>query len=85
MKKTMLAILLIVSATAFSAMAANEDYTVNNTLKEQQEKHQQDLKRQQLLNELQLQDQKQKQLLQQQDAKLKRQQKRLGIKSSGPN
>jgi len=82
MKKVMIATLLFVSVTALPAIAANDNSGVNETLNEEQVQQQQDMKRKEMLDDMQLQAQKRKQQLQQQSAEIKGQQNRIGQKNN---
>ena len=82
MKKLMIATLLFVSVTALPAIAANDNSGVNETLNEEQVQQQQDMKRKEMLDDMQVQAQKRKQQLQQQSAEIKGQQNRIGQKNN---
>jgi hypothetical protein len=82
MKKVMIATLLFVSVTALPAIAANDNSGVNETLNEEQVQQQQDMKRKEMLDDMQVQAQKRKQQLQQQSAEIKGQQNRIGQKNN---
>jgi hypothetical protein len=82
MKKLMIATLIFVSVTALPAIAANDNSGVNKTLNEEQEQQQQDMKRKEILDDMQVQAPKRKQQLQQQSAEIKGQQNRIGQKNN---
>jgi hypothetical protein len=82
MKKLMIATLIFVSVTALPAIAANDNSGVNKTLNEEQVQQQQDMKRKEMLDDMQVQAPKRKQQLQQQSAEIKGQQNRIGQKNN---
>lgn len=82
MKKLMIATLIFVAVTALPAIAANDNSGVNETLNEEQVQQQQDVKRKEMLDDMQVQAQKRKQQLQQQSAEIKGQQNRIGQKNN---
>ncbi len=73
MKKSLMAILLVI-ATTLPAMAASDNPGGKGTLAEEQVTQQQDLKRKEVLDGMQLQAQQRKQQQQQQNAEIQRQQ-----------
>ena len=77
MKKLMIATLLVIS-TVLPAIAANDNSGANETLNKEQVQQQQDMKRKEMLDNLQMQAQKLKQQLQQQGAEINGQQERIG-------
>lgn len=82
MKKVMVATFIALSLAAITAIAANDNSDANETLVKEQVQQQQDMKRKEMLDDMQLQAQKRKQQLEQQSAEIKRQQDRLGQKNS---
>ena len=75
MKKIMIATLLAISVTALPSIAANDNSGINETLSKEQV--QQDMKRKEMLDGMQMQAQKRKQQLEQQSAEIKGQQEWL--------
>ena len=71
MKKVLIATFLVVSLTALPAIAATDNSEVNETLNAEQVQQQQDMKRKEMLDDMQMQAQKRKQQLQQQSAEIK--------------
>jgi len=82
MKKVMVTTLLFVLVTALPAIAANDNSGVNENLNEEQVQQQQDMKRKEMLDNMQVKAQKRKQQLQQQSAEIKGQQNRIGQKNN---
>ena len=82
MKKIMIATLLAISVTALPSIAANDNSGINETLSKEQVQQQQDMKRKEMLDGMQMQAQKRKQQLEQQSAEIKGQQEWLGQKNS---
>lgn len=82
MKKIMIATILAISVTALPAMAANDNSGINETLSKEQLQQQQDMKRKEMLDDMQMQAQKRKQQLEQQGDEIKGQKEWLGEKNS---
>jgi len=82
MKKILIATFLVVSLTALHAIAATDNSEVNETLNAEQVQQQQDIKRKEMLDDMQMQAQKRKQQLEQQGAEIKGQQNRIGQKNN---
>jgi len=82
MKKILIATFLVVSLTALQAIAATDNSEVNETLNAEQVQQQQDIKRKEMLDDMQMQAQKRKQQLEQQGAEIKGQQNRIGQKNN---
>jgi len=78
----MVTTLLFVLVTALPAIAANDNSGVNENLNEEQVQQQQDMKRKEMLDNMQVKAQKRKQQLQQQSAEIKGQQNRIGQKNN---
>jgi hypothetical protein len=77
MNKVMIATLLIIS-NVIPAIAANDNSEANETLNKEQLQQQQDMKRKEMLDDMQMQAQKLKQQLQQQSAEINGQRERIG-------
>jgi len=81
MKKPLMAILLVI-ATTLPAMAASDNPKGKGKLAEEQITQQQDLKRKEVLDGMQLQAQQRKQQQQQHDAEIQRQQDLINQENS---
>ena len=81
MKKVLSTIAVFFFATTLSALAANHTSGAKETLGEEQIQQQQDQKRKETLDDMQVEAQKRKQQLQQQNAEINKHQERLGLES----
>ncbi len=81
MKKVLSTIAVFFFATTLSALAANHTSGAKETLGEEQIQQQQDQKRKETLDDMQVQAQKRKQQLQQQNVEINKHQERLGLES----
>lgn len=81
MKKILSTMAVFFFATTLSAIAAGQVAGTNETLKEEQIQQQQDMKRKETLDDMQVQAQKRKQQLQQQSTEIQKHQERLGLES----
>lgn len=81
MKKVLSTIAVFFFATTLSALAANHTSGAKETLGKEQIQQQQDQKRKETLDDMQVQAQKRKQQLQQQNAEINKHQERLGLES----